>query len=853
MALTAGQFFELGIDTGSAQSEYSWILTKDHRFVTAQRTRFFQTRQTEPGEYVLDVNVQDAAHTQTAYYSFILNIAPVQPNTTPVTPSGSGVTLIANARTQPMLQNGIVHLPAQGGILMIDPSISSGQITAFNLDANAAIDTDGNGIADDDRDNEGTFDQHAGTSLYLFLTPVQSPRTLALTAVGQDPGQRSTMHFSVVFDGAAQSSIPPGNGSFSSSQIILQDTAGVVQAQVSGLTINLSADSSRATAQTNQILLEWDFGDLTKSMLDHPSHTYELPGTYIVTLMIRSLQNGQVIYTGSVPVTVSGNAAVTSSIASSTGNTASSASSVPANTGTSNRFGGLLPYLQVGFIVLCILLLGIGAFAFLMWIKNKTGGPLQKTFEKMEGDLFDKKTDEPVTGTTTVMPLKKDALVTPTAVSASVSSDISDRELSHRDFSPVEQDNTAPTAQAGPVPSWLLNAETIKEQKAPESSPPPLTPESIIKTDDSVPSWLSAAPTPLVSPKSPDSPQSQPTPEEKIERPVEQDAPVPDWLKSAQTKTTPEPDTVKEPEAATLTELPPWLQQNNGVQNTPLSEPDPAVPASIDQLTPEIASAVIKTPPVNEVAAQPEPPVTVPASPETTIAQEPVKPPDEEPDEVETDEKESVPVASDAPQPLASVPASVTLQKNPQQLPKITSPSPAPAGGLTPSQKRRRRRKKKKKMMADGSQNQTAVPVPGNAKADSPDSPPQKASIVSAKTQNNVVTSGTTPPSDHQTKPVNDFEDAKPVSQPSVPVQHSTGTQSNENNGSPSSIEPEQSIPQESAQATSTASSDPVVHDIPLASPEEIASSATVSNAPASTSDDDKPIAIIRADSIEEQ
>ena len=69
-----------------------------------------------------------------------------------------------------------------------------------------------------------------------------------------------------------------------------------------GLTVSLSARIDTLLREGKQLLLEWDFGDGTQSLLDSPTHTYLAAGTYAIRLSVRNILTGEPMTTASTTV-----------------------------------------------------------------------------------------------------------------------------------------------------------------------------------------------------------------------------------------------------------------------------------------------------------------------------------------------------------------------------------------------------------------------------------------------------------------------------------------------------------------------------------------------------------------------
>ncbi|MDD5055014.1 MAG: PKD domain-containing protein [Candidatus Peribacteraceae bacterium] len=634
--LEAGQTVEIGTDTNSLSPQFSWILTKDRQFIGAQRTRFFQTRLADPGTYTLDVSIQDPALTESGYRAFTLLVsAPTNAGIpSPLLAAGSGA-FEAILRTDPPTMNGTVSLPPDGGVLMLDPSQSKGTIASYSIDLDSSLDSDGNGDPLSDRDNQGTISERQGTSLFLFMLPKAEPRSVTLTTTDLASGLTTTTSVLVAF------SAPPATEQSASG---IPSSSGPISVQADGLTVSFNAQLDAATTQGKSLLMEWDFGDRLKSLLESPLHTYGAPGVYTVALTVRDIATGTVLYTGTTSVNVTANlqteasSSATSQIAPS-----SSAASNPDTAGSKQTEDGGLPIgaiVTVGFILLLLLGGAVALFFILQWLKGKTTSSLQKTLEKMENTIVKKETPGASPATPEPMKLKKELPRT------MAPQEISDKEKAKTEFVSRTRTNETPVTSAGPVPSWLASsgAKNVQPPSPPPATPLPKQAPSPAPSSTAAPGWLTQA-TPTPAPSAP-KPIAAPTPANGGT------AVTPPWLAKAQASTMP-----------------------------------PAVPAPAPHDAKPAVPAVAPVPPAPAAAAAPPPPVTPPAPTTTPSAPAPIIPPAPQPPapapiSAPAPAPTPVPIPAPAPTPVSKMPIPATPtppMKTPTPPPEPRKPEPAPS------------------------------------------------------------------------------------------------------------------------------------------------------------------------------
>lgn len=555
--ITAGETLEITTDTSSPASEFSWILTKDRKFLGAQRTRFFQTRLTEPGTYVLDVSVQDPVTNNSSYRAFTVIVSDILPGSGSPFPQGlKDKPLQAVLQTDPVTIHGNAYLPPEGGLLKIDASLSEGPIASYAIDLDTSTDGYGDGDPANDKDNEGTQSERTGSPVFVFMQPSGQQRNIGLTVKDLNQVLPSTTQVSILFGIAPP--MPSGSSPSSNGTITMEQNGGDVRfiAQVSD-----NADPEQ------ELLYRWSFGDGSHSLLHSPVHRYTSPGTYTVELTVQDIRTGDVVYAttdtvnilqGTLPTSSSASSAFFSSIASS--------EDTETGGGSDISFGAVF---RVVLIVLMLIGLAVGMYALLTWFKRKTTNSLQKTLEKMEGGIVKEKPEgiqpEP-------MKLKKEATVTKSPAAPAPAPEKPKKEFTVRD-----RPASPPASTSGPVPSWLSNAGKPKAPTPAAAAAPPPTP-----------------------------PVAKPTPAPVAPQPAPTQGPTPPWLKPSTTpapaptptKPTP-PATPTSPPAAPKAPAPP-------VEPKPVDTPKP--PAPKPQETPKAPAPPPTPAPAPKLPDTPKPP-----------------------------------------------------------------------------------------------------------------------------------------------------------------------------------------------------------------------------------------------------
>ncbi len=568
ISIDAGDVFEMTLDANMPQPEYSWILTRDRAFLSAQRTAFFQTRQSMPGTYVLDVSTQDSINRMSDYHAF--NLVMRAPSATGTVPTPSQDVLAAVLETEPPAVNGTFPVSTKGSVIKFVTAKSTGQIARYSLDLDGSTDSDGDGNPENDRDNQQTIGEKDGTPLYVYMTPRAGSRKIILTVENAERTQTATAALQAVVTDNPQ---PSHAMSSSSARVMTHNTLSNIWTETDGLRVRFTPNIDATAQQGRELLYEWNFGDNTRSLLTTPEHTYASPGMYAVTLSVRDIHTAQVLVTANEHVEVLATTIVDSHSSSSMASSeASTTSSVAAGTGTlgSSR---IWSFVRVGFIVLFLVGLCVGLFLVFLWLKRKTTGGLQQTLEKMEGALVPNDDDEK---NVEVVPLKLNRQSPPEKVVKK------EKERKVSEFSSGEAAQPIQD-QTGPVPDWLKEAPALQPKAKPAEAPKLEKP-----MQENIPDWMKeeapvAATAEIVEPvAAPAAPQPPPPP-------VNEPGPVPDWLKP------PAPVPVTIPAKAT--------------PSTPSPPPSPAPPpAPTPKPAPIVSQPVADAVPVPEAAESPAAP-----------------------------------------------------------------------------------------------------------------------------------------------------------------------------------------------------------------------------------------------------
>ena len=322
--------------------KYAWILTQDRTFLQAERAAIFRTRLIQPGNYLLLAEITGGDDPVTLRRTFHITVLPRSgedaSEPAPVV-IGSGMTLVTfTPRTQPSGKRAV--LPHEQRVLKLTPNDLDHK--PLSLDLDTTTDTNGDGVPNNDVDNENTFFQTDASPLYLWFASPLTSRKISITTVSET-GDAIVQALEVLSYDVAK-----GQG-------LTISPATIVVAPQGSNTFEFSVLFDDTVPAATPLLYRWDFGDSTESLVSRPTHTFTNAGTYNVQLTLRNLLTGDEVASYTKQATATQESPVTES-----------GSQVPAATPTENptRSGWdihslLMPIAMVLGVIISAALLGI--------------------------------------------------------------------------------------------------------------------------------------------------------------------------------------------------------------------------------------------------------------------------------------------------------------------------------------------------------------------------------------------------------------------------------------------------------------------------------------------------------------
>lgn len=602
-------------------ASYAWVLTEEQTFLQAGRAPAFRVRFIRPGTYYLHAEITSPAATRVRR-QFVMTVA--QRSTASSSSAAADATALVTSVPAADAQGRIALARGQQVLTLLPASPDR----TLAIDLNTAVDSNGNGDPADDRDAAESFFETDATPVRLWFPALSTERRIAVTAQSPD-GSTQRQQFSIL-----PSTVAQGMG-------ISDSPVRILTQQTGDRTVQFSVAFDGGTP-TVPVLLRWNFGDGTESLLSEPIHTYADTNEVEVTVTVRNLLTGQEIGKSSRRILPDGDGVTSSPIGPvSSAGASSAASSAAAATG---RGGASWLWTILLMLIVFIVSAGIGLLVIILLKKLRSGGTLSDRLASMEQKIT--KTEPGATPPLTFAvkpqaPAKSASPVSPVTPSKPAAAAAAATQPPKPAPTPAPTPAPSPakserewtqkpadlSVQAATAPSWLkkgLEGDAASKSVAPSPAPAPM-PASAPKPAAPVPpAPKPAAPTPAVSTPKPAAAPLMPPAPKPVTQPVTTAAPaavpaaskpVPPPLPQA-----PKPATPPAPAAKPAS---PILPVNPPVSPVPAPEkpatlPAPAAPAP----KPAVSAPPAPSPtpkPASPSAISPVPPVS-PASDDTPVA-----------------------------------------------------------------------------------------------------------------------------------------------------------------------------------------------------------------------------------------
>ena len=279
ITLPIGSVFEVMVEHDIKDPVYNWSFSKEDSFLQASREQTFRARLILTGNYTLSGEVYNINGSKRFRKQIRIRVVDqIEKDTTLSTLSGSILTATVPRRDA---KGRIILGPNTDMILLTpDPSIENNII----LDLDASKDSNGDKKPRNDQDAADTFFSTKRTPLYVWFTTPISDRSIAVSVKGK-PGIEEILLSSA--ESAATKDLEEEQARRENKEILMTPFG-------SG-TIKFALDTSGKKYISAPILIHWDFGDGTQSLLDSPLHTYAKNGAYEIKADVRNLKTGEVV------------------------------------------------------------------------------------------------------------------------------------------------------------------------------------------------------------------------------------------------------------------------------------------------------------------------------------------------------------------------------------------------------------------------------------------------------------------------------------------------------------------------------------------------------------------------------
>ncbi|MBT4119857.1 MAG: hypothetical protein HOJ16_03110 [Candidatus Peribacter sp.] len=259
----------------------SWVLSEKNNLIESSRDAVFRTRFSREGNYVLVAEVN--SNGKKTERTFFVEVRQRKVEDRAVPGSAGDIVII-----DPPEFRGAIPLSLGRQVISITPIREDVQVLAFDFDIDFDSNNDGN--LQNDEDTRNTLFRSEGNPLHVWFVD-GSERSIRLGALFADNttnfttytvGKRSGEPVQEVRDTVENSNINKGDMKI----MVTKSDNGEVH-----FSLQLPA------GEEVPLLMHWNFGDGSTSLLDNPIHDFADSGQYKVQVEVRDLKTGRVIET----------------------------------------------------------------------------------------------------------------------------------------------------------------------------------------------------------------------------------------------------------------------------------------------------------------------------------------------------------------------------------------------------------------------------------------------------------------------------------------------------------------------------------------------------------------------------
>ncbi len=205
MQVKIGERVDLFAETQNPSATLKWIVKKGTEILSTQTTRNFTFMFPAQGEYTVNLTATAGKTVENTTVSVLAGDlyanVPSEGGEGTVGPVGNGTPLRITLETLPQeTPEKTVHLLGDSGKVGFNLEKSTGEILEYRIDRNIFLDSDGNGVSDDDIDNANDNSYLNGQTWQADYKSGESPNIVAEATLVDKSGRKAKEQVQIVFD-----------------------------------------------------------------------------------------------------------------------------------------------------------------------------------------------------------------------------------------------------------------------------------------------------------------------------------------------------------------------------------------------------------------------------------------------------------------------------------------------------------------------------------------------------------------------------------------------------------------------------------------------------------------------------
>ena len=204
MQVKIGDTVDLTAESQNLSATYKWIVKQGEEILSTQTARNFSFRFPTQGDYVINLTATSGKSVENTVIEVLagdLYSSVEQGGAEPGTPTASGTPLRITLETLPTMDaDKTVHLLGDSGKVSFNLEKSLGEILEYRIDRNIFLDSDGNGVSNDDIDNANDNSYLTGQAWGTEYKSGESPKIVAEMTLVDKSGRKAKQQVQIVFD-----------------------------------------------------------------------------------------------------------------------------------------------------------------------------------------------------------------------------------------------------------------------------------------------------------------------------------------------------------------------------------------------------------------------------------------------------------------------------------------------------------------------------------------------------------------------------------------------------------------------------------------------------------------------------